>query len=204
MVNPVPGFRVTTPFGIRGRHWSCQRDASGHGIHTGADWAAPAGTTVVAARPGVARWVNYGAAFGSWQLAVQNPDGTADFYAHMTSRAANGTTVRAGQRIGTVGASGNATGPHLHFERHRTHAGWSCTNITNPQPSIDWEEDWLAMATEAQVRAIVRAEIQRAIPDVATRVNGVLGDFDAQGQPRSGVTNPERGNVRLRRILNRL
>lgn len=140
MTNPVPGRTITTPYGIRGRHWSCNRDSSGQGVHTGADYAAPAGTRVVAARPGTARHVNYGAAFGTRQLLIVAADGTADFYAHMRRRIpANGAKVTAGQAVGEVGSEGNATGPHLHFERHRNANGWNCANHTNPQPSIDWQ-----------------------------------------------------------------
>jgi hypothetical protein len=140
MVNPVPGRTITTAYGIRGRHWSCNRDSNGNGVHTGADFAAPQGTRVVAARPGTARHVNYGGAFGSRQLLIIAADGTADFYAHMSRRIpGNGARVEAGQHVGDVGADGNATGPHLHFERHRNANGWSCSNHVNPAPSINWQ-----------------------------------------------------------------
>ena len=44
MVNPVPGYPVSTPYQKRGPYWSCDEDASGNGVHTGQDYAAPAGT----------------------------------------------------------------------------------------------------------------------------------------------------------------
>lgn len=140
MVNPVPGRTITTAYGIRGRHWSCNRNSNGNGVHTGADFAAPQGTRVVAARPGTARHVNYGSAFGTRQLLIVAADGTADFYAHMRRRIpANGARVEAGAQVGEVGSEGNTTGPHLHFERHRNANGWNCSNHTNPAPSIDWQ-----------------------------------------------------------------
>ena len=52
MVNPVPGYTVSTPYKKRGSHWSCDEDSAGNGVHTGIDYAAPAGTKVVAARGG--------------------------------------------------------------------------------------------------------------------------------------------------------
>lgn len=137
MVNPVPGYGVTTPYGRRGSYWSCDQDAYGNGIHTGADYAAPTGTKAVAARDGHVAHVNYGSAFGSNQVAVRCPDGTEDFYAHMVSRVAQGP-VSAGSKVGEVGAQGNVTGPHLHFERHKA-PGWSCAICVDPAPSINYQ-----------------------------------------------------------------
>lgn len=140
---PVPSHpTITTPFGKRGPHWSCSRDEMGNGIHTGADFAAPVGTTVVAARPGKAVYCSHGAAFGNHQLEVVYPDGSSDFYAHMSKRTVkNGASVEAGQKIGEVGAEGNATGPHLHFERWKRNGMWNCLNVTDPKPSLDWEAE---------------------------------------------------------------
>lgn len=140
MVVPVPGVAIGTPYGRRGPYWSCNRDASGNGIHTGCDYPAPVGTTVVAARPGTAVYCNHGSAFGYHQLEVRAGDGTRDFYAHMTTRTvSSGAKVKAGQTIGKVGAEGNVTGPHLHFERHATETGgWSCGVVRDPAPSINY------------------------------------------------------------------
>lgn len=141
MTNPVPGYAISTPYGKRGSYWSCNRDAYGNGIHTGCDYASPAGTKVVAARPGTARYSNHGSAFGYHQLDVIAGDGTRDFYAHMTTRTvADGARVEAGQQVGKVGAEGNVTGPHLHFERHATETGgWSCSVVRDPAPSINYQ-----------------------------------------------------------------
>jgi murein DD-endopeptidase MepM/ murein hydrolase activator NlpD len=139
---PVPDHpTVDTPYGRRGHHWSCDENAAGEGIHTGVDYAAPAGALVVAARPGDLVHCHFGSAFGAHQVAVWCDDGTRDFYAHMRYRV-EPCRVRAGDMVGQVGAEGNATGPHLHFERHTSHsAGWSCGVVTDPQPSIDWSEE---------------------------------------------------------------
>jgi hypothetical protein len=141
VTNPVPGYEVSTPYGLRSTHWSCSPDSRGWGIHTGVDIAAPAGVLVVAARPGRVEHVNFGSAFGGHQLVVV-PDGGGgrDFYAHMRSRVTHGKTVRAGDPVGEIGTEGNATGPHLHFERHTVAAGgWACGIVTDPAPSLNYQ-----------------------------------------------------------------
>jgi murein DD-endopeptidase MepM/ murein hydrolase activator NlpD len=97
---------------------------------------------VVAARGGRVCYCSHGSAFGSHQLEIVPGDGTRDFYAHMTTRTvADGARVAAGDRVGSVGAEGNVSGPHLHFERHTVASGpWSCYVVTDPQPSIDYAD----------------------------------------------------------------
>lgn len=172
MVAPVPGVAIGTPYGRRGPYWGCDRDAKGYGMHTGVDYPAPVGTGVVSARPGVACYCNHGSAFGSHQIEVRCSDGTRDFYAHMTTRlVADGAKVTAGQRIGSVGAEGNVTGPHLHFERHATSTGgWSCSVVRDPAPSINYsdEPDEADMPLNKQdldqIRDIVHAEMDKQRP----------------------------------------
>jgi murein DD-endopeptidase MepM/ murein hydrolase activator NlpD len=188
---PVPGRTVGTQYGVRGPHWSCRRDASGNGIHTGVDYPAPSGTTVVAARPGRAYFVSHGSAFGSHQIEVRCSDGTRDFYAHMLTRlVANGSAVAAGQQIGRVGSEGNATGPHLHFERHATSTGgWSCDVVRDPALSIAYQQSSKSAARPEKLKRTnvekARARIKRAIadlekaPESRTRVQKARRDLAA-------------------------
>ena len=139
MVNPVPGFKVTTPYKRKGKWWKACPTIG----HTGIDYAAPKGTKVVAARPGTVRWVNFGKAFGNSVLVVTSSGKTGDHYAHLSTRVPNGTKVKAGDKIGTVGATGTgALGNHLHFERLnlRNGIGWSCAKIQNPAKSIAYRK----------------------------------------------------------------
>src|SRR5262245_35079648 len=159
-VNVTPG----TPYGVRGSYWSCDRDAHGNGIHTGVDYPAAVGTTVVAARPGQLVWCDHGSAFGTKQVEVRADaaaGGGRDFYAHMCYRAAAGR-VAAGEKIGEVGMEGNTTGPHLHFERHTTTTGgWSCAVVTNPQPSIEWSDDEMTENDWQRLTKIVNTAVDR-------------------------------------------
>jgi len=162
-VTPVPDSPfVDTPYGRRGPYWSCDRDVNGNGIHTGVDYGAPVGTRVVAARPGTLVHCDHGSAFGNHQVEVRCDDGTRDFYAHMSARVPEGP-VRAGHKVGEVGAEGNVTGPHLHFERHATTTGpWSCGVVRDPAPSIQWEEDTMTEDDWNRLEHIVAVEVEAA------------------------------------------
>jgi murein DD-endopeptidase MepM/ murein hydrolase activator NlpD len=87
------------------------------GFHAGIDIPAPMGHLVTAAEAG--RVTYSGWRDGGWGLVVTiaHRRGVRTMYAHL-SRAlvALGERVRAGQPIGRIGATGHATGPHLHFE----------------------------------------------------------------------------------------
>jgi len=108
---PVEGT-MTSPYGIRLRGWT-------PGLHHGVDVAAPEGTPIRAMKNGR---VEYAGSMGGYGLTVILSHGgtTRSLYAHMSRidvRA--GDRVRGGQVIGAVGRTGNATGPHLHFEIQR-------------------------------------------------------------------------------------
>ena len=86
------------------------------GMHNGIDWAAPAGTPVRAPAAGVVAFAGDRADYGRLVI-IDHGNGLESWYGHcrrITVQA--GVSVAAGQRIATVGSSGRATGPHLHFE----------------------------------------------------------------------------------------
>ena len=97
---------IGSPFGPRGNRF-----------HAGIDIVAPQGTPVTAAAPG--RVVYAASAGGGWGnlVVVLHSDGVRSLYAHLSKIDAHrGATVATGTRLGLVGATGDATGPHLHFE----------------------------------------------------------------------------------------
>ena len=105
---PVHGYHLTGRFGDRSGLWST--------VHTGLDFAAPSGTPIRSVSAGVVTAVGYDGAYGN-RTVVRLPDGTRLWYCHQSSVGVRpGEHVVAGQRIGTVGSTGNVTGPHLHLE----------------------------------------------------------------------------------------
>lgn len=84
--------------------------------HRGTDFAAPAGTPVRAAASGRVVEAGWRGGYGRL-IRVAHEDGTVSAYAHLARiDALAGERVTQGTTIGLVGASGLATGPHLHFE----------------------------------------------------------------------------------------
>ncbi|HET8756591.1 MAG TPA: peptidoglycan DD-metalloendopeptidase family protein [Solirubrobacteraceae bacterium] len=86
-------------------------------MHTGLDFPAPSGTPVAAAGRGCVSSAGYDAGGYGNLVVIQHRAGMTSWYAHLSRISVRpGTCVVAGNRIGRVGATGRATGPHLHFE----------------------------------------------------------------------------------------
>jgi murein DD-endopeptidase MepM/ murein hydrolase activator NlpD len=108
---PIPGAPVTSGYGPR-RHpiFGDER------MHTGVDFGAAAGTPIRAAADGVVVWAGPRGGYGL-TVIIDHGDSLATLYAHQEAVAvAEGRRVRRGEVVGYVGATGYATGPHLHFE----------------------------------------------------------------------------------------
>jgi len=107
---PATGV-LTSGFGMR---W--HPILGGYRMHTGIDISAPHGTPVFAADGGQVLQVGYDGGYGN-SILIYHGGGFATFYAHLSGFAVSqGQMVKRGQLIGYIGATGLATGPHLHFE----------------------------------------------------------------------------------------
>jgi murein DD-endopeptidase MepM/ murein hydrolase activator NlpD len=110
MQMPVAG-RISSGFGAR-------RDpiSGHHRHHQGVDIAVPRGTPIEAAASGVVVFAGRQGGYGR-TVVIEHADGRRTRYAHAERLMVNrGDVVSAGQMIATVGSTGRATGPHLHFE----------------------------------------------------------------------------------------
>ena len=119
-VRPVSGAVVSQPFGCTAFAAEPVDHACPQGhFHSGIDLAVPAGTPVLASLDGVAHVVVSETGYGL-HVVVDDGGGLSTLYAHLaTVLVAEGEAVSAGEELGTVGSTGNSTGPHLHFEVRR-------------------------------------------------------------------------------------
>lgn len=84
--------------------------------HSGLDLAAPRGTPIRSAAPGIVAWTRFGASYGNYVMIIHS-NNLATLYAHMDSFSVTANqVVKRGEVIGAVGSTGFSTGPHLHFE----------------------------------------------------------------------------------------
>jgi len=111
------GFRwpmrgnISSPFGWRQDPFTKRRD-----FHTGIDIRGSRGTPIAAAKEGVVSYAGWMAGYGR-VVVLNHGGGYTTLYAHADRLLVrNGQRVNAGQQIARCGASGRATGTHLHFE----------------------------------------------------------------------------------------
>jgi len=101
---PVPGG-VTSPFGPRGRRF-----------HAGVDLAAPEGAPALGARSGRVVFAGWNDGYGQL-VTLAHHHGVVTMYAHLSEIDVSvGERVGAGEQLGLVGHTGDATGPHVHLE----------------------------------------------------------------------------------------
>jgi murein DD-endopeptidase MepM/ murein hydrolase activator NlpD len=104
-------------------------------FHSGLDYAGALGSPILATSGGKVVLVGRGFKLHGNTVAIDHGQGVISFYIHMkTIKVAEGEEVKSGQQIGTVGQTGRATGPHLHFSIYvnkvaANPSGWFTTNF---------------------------------------------------------------------------
>lgn len=108
---PVAYTRVTSPFGYRKNPVT-----DVYGFHSGIDLAAKSGTPIFAAFAGRVVEASVSPVRGKYVI-LEHGDGVRTVYCHCSTLLVEaGMHLRSGEKIAEVGATGQATGPHLHFE----------------------------------------------------------------------------------------
>ncbi len=152
MTWPVAG-RITSGFGYRIH--PILRFAR---LHRGIDFGAGTGTPIVAAADGQVAMAGWAGGYGR-QVRIAHAAGIATSYSHMSQIVAQpGSFVRRGQLIGYVGSSGLSTGPHLHYEVHRSGQAVNPLSVRfTSAPAIDGAE---IAAFKARLKALLSAGVK--------------------------------------------
>lgn len=127
---PVDYKRVSSNFGYRENPVTKE-----YGFHSGIDLASPEGTPIYAAYAGKVTETGYSAVRGNY-IVLEHGNGVRTVYCHCSMvLAEKDANLKSGEVIAAVGATGQATGPHLHFEI------WLGTTRCNPAWVLDLYAD---------------------------------------------------------------
>ena len=171
MKTPVDGARLSSRFGMR-RHPILGYTR----LHRGLDFAAPRGTPIYAAGSGTIVALGRNGDYGKY-IRIRHRNGYETAYAHMNGyarRLKKGARVKQGQIIGYVGATGLATGPHLHYEvlRHN--------KPVNPRD--------LDVPPESALDAAGLEKLRNAQTAIGTRINALAtNDNRLRSLPRRNL-----------------
>ena len=159
---------MTTPFKKKG-NWAA-------GYHTGEDWVADGDRTLVAPTSGTVSYVSGSGSYGN-HLIIHTDDGNCILMAHMASLPCVkvGQRVKAGDKVGVEGSTGNSTGLHLHIEVEKGTAWNYNKNLLKPSDYIDFndfgkdDEDMLAykeLLRILQYKGVIKTKVDE---------NGIVG-----------------------------
>lgn len=129
---PVEFSRISSRFSSARRHPILGTVRA----HKGVDYAAPSGTSIMAAAEGHVRFAGWKNGYGR-VVEIDHGRGHSTLYAHMSGfgkSARIGTRVRQGDNIGYVGMTGLATAPHLHYEFRINGVHRDPLKVTLPPP----------------------------------------------------------------------
>jgi murein DD-endopeptidase MepM/ murein hydrolase activator NlpD len=166
---PVDGAHITSLFGMR------KHPILGYTrAHQGIDFGAGTGTPILAAGDGVVAEAGRKGGYGNW-LRIHHSGGWDTGYGHISRYAKGihaGVHVRQGQVVAYVGATGLATGPHLHYEV------WKNGQRVNPLSAK------VPQGTALAGRELAAFKAQRARVDAMLKTDGGTQFASATAQPR--------------------
>ena len=162
LASPLEFSRVSSGFGMRthpiARDWRA---------HKGVDYSAPLGTAIRAVANGVVEFAGQQRGYGN-VVIVDHGKGHTTLYAHLNSMAVRkGEKISQSQHLGTVGRTGWATGPHLHFEfridgDHQDPLAVLARQGQNQPLAVLSKAAFAQASTQVKVALFAAASIQRA------------------------------------------
>jgi murein DD-endopeptidase MepM/ murein hydrolase activator NlpD len=167
---PVDGARITSLFGMR------KHPILGYTrAHQGIDFGAGTGTPILAAGDGVVAEAGRKGGYGNW-LRIRHTGGWDTGYGHISRYAKGvhaGVHVKQGQVVAYVGATGLATGPHLHYEVWKNGARVNPLSAKVPQGTVLGGRELAAFkAQKARVDAMLKSGGETQFASAAAQPRG--------------------------------
>lgn len=169
---------ISSPFGVRAPIAGVTSSPN----HPGIDYAVPVGTPVMAAGDGTVTFAGVQPGFGN-VVYIDNGNGVTSIYGHLSSFAVSqGQTVSDGQQIALSGATGDVTGPHLHFQVNVNGVAVDPTSYLTDSSSLPDGGNDGSQGFDLSSLGIdfpgALSDLQAAVeaPDVATAVDTVTGN----------------------------
>lgn len=162
LASPLEFSRVSSGFGMRthpiARDWRA---------HKGVDYSAPLGTPIRAVSHGVVEFAGQQRGYGN-VVIIDHGKGHTTLYAHLNSMAVRkGEKISQSQHVGTVGRTGWATGPHLHFEfridgEHQDPLAVLARQGQNQPLAVLSKAEFAQASAQVKVALVAAASLQRA------------------------------------------
>jgi murein DD-endopeptidase MepM/ murein hydrolase activator NlpD len=164
LASPMEFSRVTSGFAMRMHPILNQWRA-----HKGVDYGAPSGTPVRAVGDGVVEFAGWQNGYGN-VVEIRHSNDRATVYAHLSRiDVRRGQRVDQGAHVGAVGATGWATGPHLHFE-------FKVAGVQHNPVAIAQSSEAVELAPAAKARFLEMAQAAKGQLDAAETV-GASGAY---------------------------
>ena len=180
---PLPGggLGVSSPFG-----WRVHPVFHTRKLHTGVDLEANEGTPIYASGDGVVERSGWESGYGRFVM-IKHVNGFETAYGHMSriaSIAQVGARVRQGQVIGYVGHTGDATGPHLHFEIRINGNFVDPLSVKLPRDKTVPSQDQQQFAeTVTQIQDLMKREASPMLAKAETPANPAAPEAPAPSAP---------------------
>ncbi len=145
------------------------------GYHTGVDRVCDTDRTLVAVCDGVvSRTSGCGKSYGN-HIVYRTDDGKCVLYAHMKDKPELpvGTKIKTGQKLGTMGNTGNSSGAHLHVEIQGCATWGYGKNLLDPNDFIDWDNYKNDFAAYVWKNGSTTEKVYQTVADCKAKKNSI-------------------------------
>ena len=174
------------------------------GTHHGVDFSVPEGTPVFAAYAGKVKSIGSGSgnfSFGK-NIVIDHGDGWTSLYAHLSSIEVSAEeVVKAGQRIGLSGSTGNVSGPHLHFEVAKNGKTVNPNTFTTPPSNGTGGGGAAGLSSPVSGASVAGTGFSPVVGSSSMQIASASSAYSASSMTASGVgssvVSPNGNNVTI-------